>query len=360
LHFQLSSDSDALGAFGWTPSVLDRYPPMADTDREPVRVVRVDRDLCIVASRRGVVRCRLAQSINLAPATGDWGVARMGADAQLVLEDVVLRTTAVSRLNPAGDGEQVLVANVDTMFVLHGIDRPHRVGRLERLCILTWDAGADPVIVLTKIDLAGTDEAVIGVEEAVAEIERVVRGVDINPVSSTTGDGIADLAPFLAAGATVGVVGESGAGKSTLVNRLAGADIQTIGRTRGGDAKGRHTTTSRELIPLPGGAVLVDTPGLRMVAMHGGEDGLARAYEDLEALFALCRFRDCSHGTEPGCAVNDALSTGELTERRWTGYLKLLKEIEFEAKRTNERVRRAEVRAQGRRARRRRNRVEEW
>jgi ribosome biogenesis GTPase len=354
MQFTSSVLPGALGAYGWNPQIAGRFGDLDYPHRQPVRIVRVDRDGCLVMAPSGMARCRVPGSLPEPPVTGDWAVACADPIAGLVLEDVLVRTTAVRRANAAGTGDQMLVANIDTMFVLHGLDRPHRVGRLERLSILTWDAGATPVIVLTKIDLADSGDTVIGLEEAVGEVRRVLPAVEVCPVSAVTGAGIELLSPYLTAGATVGLAGESGAGKSTLVNRLVGGDVQATGPTRRGDHKGRHTTTSRELVPLAGGAVLVDAPGVRMVAMPDAKRGVSRAHDDVEALFTHCRFRDCRHGAEPGCAVRAALESGRLDESRWTSYQKLLKEMAHEACRARDRERRTASRDRRRRRRRRR------
>jgi ribosome biogenesis GTPase len=268
-----------------------------------------------------------------------------------VVEAVLPRRSEIKRLDPSATGEQVLVANVDSMFILHGLDRPHRVGRVERLCLITWDGGATPVVILTKSDLEGTAEAAIRLAEAIDGISDVVRDVEIVPVSSTTGAGIHQLAPYLMPGSTVGVVGESGAGKSTLINKLVGDEVQVTGDLRAGDSMGKHTTTSRDLVPLPSGAILIDTPGLRAISMLGDQTGLERSYADVEALFELCRFRDCMHGAEPGCGVKEALASGELEEARWAGYQRLLRETAIEAARTDARARNVEIKQLSKRIR---------
>jgi ribosome biogenesis GTPase len=338
----------ALGEFGWNPSVSERYEPFDAPGSHLVRLVRVDRTSCVVVTHNGLAACRHGRR-KLSPVTGDWAVGRVASDGELTLSAVLPRTTAVVRRNPTATGDQVLVANVDAMFVLHGIDRPHRVGRLERLAILSWEAGVPPVIVLTKIDLAGTDGAVIGVDDAIAEINRVVHDIEVIPTSTVTGEGFDRLGTHLGPGRTVGVVGESGAGKSSLVNHLAGDAIQSVGRTRPGDHKGRHTTTSRDLVPIPSGAVLVDTPGLRSISMPVAEEGLARAYADLEVFTDECKFRDCTHDVEPGCGITAALEDGRLPAERWAGYLKLQQEMAAEAGRSAARERRAATRDSRRR-----------
>jgi ribosome biogenesis GTPase len=345
-----------LGAYGWNPSVAARYRPYTDPHHVPARIVRVDRTTCRIMTPAGLERCRLA-STAIQPVTGDWAVVGRAPDAAYTLIHVLPRSTAVVRANAAGSGEQTLAANIDTMFILHGLDRPHRVGRLERLAILSWEAGVEPVMVLTKIDLAGTPGAVIGVDEGIHEIGKTIPGVEIVPASAVTGDGTDRLARYLRQGQTVGLAGESGAGKSSLINHLAGNDLQATGRTRRGDHKGTHTTTARELVPIPGGAVLMDTPGLRSISMPSAQDGLARSYADLEEYASQCRFRDCAHRAEPGCAVQAAIADGRVAPERWTGYRKLQREMTHEAQRAVDRSRRAETRTA-----RRRNRSgdEEW
>jgi ribosome biogenesis GTPase len=254
----------------------------------------------------------------------------------------------------------VLVANIDAMLVLHGFDRPHRVGRIERCCILARDAGATPTVLLTKSDLLDSGKAVIDLVEALERIHTILPGVDVFPVSSETEAGLAQLSPILSTGRTVALMGESGSGKSTLINRLIGATVQVTGETRRGDSKGRHTTTSRTLLPISTGAVLVDMPGIRTIGMTTNRTGLSGVHGDLEALFEECRFRDCRHQSEPGCAVRSALDSGRLDTVRWAGYLKLQKEMAHEARRADQRARRAEERDGGRRYRKVRHRVEEW
>lgn len=327
----------ALADYGWNDAVATAFDS-AGEGGEPVRVVRVDRTGGLVATRRGVVPCRFATADP--PVTGDWGQAELAADAVLVVRHLLDRRTVVRRIAAAGTGDQILVANLDTLFVLHGIDRPHRVGRLQRLCILAWEGGVHPVVVLTKIDLAGSDGAVIEPDAARVNIDDVIHAVEVHAVSAVTGNGLDSLAPYVGPGRTVGMAGESGSGKSTLVNALVGASVQATASTRPRDHKGRHTTTARRLLPMREGAVLVDTPGLRSITVPASADGLTRAYADLEALFARCRFRDCAHRREPGCAIKEAIAEGNLGAERWAGYEKLRREMEYEARRAAVRARR--------------------
>lgn len=331
----------ALVDFGWNDDVAAAYGA-AGVSGEPVRVVRVDRSGGVVATPHGVAPCRFATGTDV-PVTGDWAVATLGADAVLVVRHLLERRSIVRRIAAAGTGDQLLAANLDTMFILHGIDRPHRVGRLQRLCILSWEGGVHPVVVLTKIDLAGSDGAVIDADAARVEIDELIHAVDVRAVSAVTRAGLDSLAPYLGPGRTVGLAGESGSGKSTLVNALLGARVQATASTRPGDHKGRHTTTARRLLPMPGGTALVDTPGLRSITVPASVEGLARAYRDVEELFADCRFRDCAHRREPGCAVKEALARGYLAAERWAGYEKLQREMAYEASRAALRARRKAV-----------------
>jgi ribosome biogenesis GTPase len=336
--------NETLSAYGWSNDRQAEFDSLASDASLPGRVVRVDRGSFLVATDVGTDRCHAggARAGHDLPVTGDWVAVRPEPGLGFVLERVLPRRSVIKRLDPTEASEQELVANVDTMFILHGLDRPHRVGRVERLCLITWDGGATPVVVMTKTDLEDDGSATIGLLDAIDEIGKVVRGVDIIPVSSVTGAGLNLLNPYLQPGDTVGLLGESGSGKSTLVNRLVDDNVQATGETRRGDSKGRHTTTSRELIALPSGAVLIDTPGLRSIAMLGNRTGLEQSYADVESLFDRCRFRDCGHGAEPECAVVAAVDSGELSRARWAGYQKLLREIAFEERRAGDRVRRAE------------------
>jgi ribosome biogenesis GTPase len=360
------ASAGTLGAYGFSEDVAQRLSPFTALGLIPARLVRVDRGGYIVATSRGIERCHPTRgelqpdSATGPPVTGDWVAVQREPGFGLVLQAITHRTTVVRRLDPHGTTDQVLVANIDAMFVLHGLDRPHRVGRIERCCILAWDAGATPTVLLTKSDLLDTGGAVIDLLGAIERIHSVIPGVDVLPVSSTTGSGVDQLRPILRPGTTVGLIGESGSGKSTLINYLVGAEVQATGETRAGDAKGKHTTTSRSLLPAPGGAVLVDMPGIRTIGMADNRLGVSIAHQDIESLFEDCKFRDCGHGSEPGCAVRGALDSGTLDGTRWRGYLKLQKELVHEARRADQRARRAEERSGGRRYRKMRKGVEEW
>jgi ribosome biogenesis GTPase len=246
--------------------------------------------------------------------------------------DVVLpRRTAISRGSASGTSTtQVLAANVDTVFIALPLTRS-KIGLVERLVTLVWESGATPVVLLTKADLSPDPSAVI------TETTAAAPGVDVHPVSSVTGDGLEELSAYVGFGRTIAIVGQSGVGKSTLVNCLVGAEVLSTGAVRD-DGKGRHTTTHRELVPLPTGGVLIDTPGLRGVALIDAEEGLERTFADVEELTDNCYFTDCSHETEPGCAVLAALSDGTLAQRRYDSWRKLRREARWMASRTDARL----------------------
>ncbi len=226
---------------------------------------------------------------------------------------------------------QVLAANVDTVAVTVSLAAPLKHGRIERMLALAWESGARPVVVLTKADACGE------VQAAVAEVSTVAPGVDVVVTSAVTGEGTDTLASVMEG--TVVLLGPSGAGKSTLGNELLGEDRLMTGAVRGTDGKGRHTTAWRELLPLPTGGVLLDTPGLRAVGLHDAHDGLEQTFAEVERLSGDCRFADCTHRAEPGCAVLAAVETGEVPQRRLDSYHRLMRENAYAASRTDARVR---------------------
>jgi ribosome biogenesis GTPase len=206
------------------------------------------------------------------------------------------------------------------VLVVMGLDRDFNLRRLERVMTLAWESKAAPVVVLNKKDLA------YDLDEQRGEVEAMTRGAPIHVVSALNDDGLEPLRSLIGAGKTVALLGSSGVGKTTLVNRMLGADVMTTGETRD-DGRGRHTTTRRELIVLPGGGALIDTPGLREVQLWTAEEGLSKAFDDIEALAQQCKFGDCAHDQEPGCAVKAALEDGTLDEIRFESWLELQREI---------------------------------
>lgn len=313
-------------------------------------MVRVDRGECDVITAPGRVRVlsdsQRAQD-EIAPVTGDWVWIDDEDGLGSVITEVFERRTAVSRRDPAErDLEQVLAANADLVAVVHGLDRPLPAGRLERLLVLAFKSGAAPVVVLTKADERIDDET-----------EEIVRAVAVDvPVivtSVTDGTGLDDLRALVGPGRTLALIGASGVGKSSLVNALVGHELLEIGEVRSNDAKGRHTTTARELVLLPDDAgLLLDTPGIRAIGLWEAEDALDLVFGDLEELGAGCRFGDCAHDGEPGCAIAAAVDDGRVDARRVARYRELVAELAAQRAREEERERKEQKRG-GRNRRRR-------
>jgi ribosome biogenesis GTPase len=314
---------------------------------EPARVVRTIRGHLWVASESGVTR--VSPTGNLMgsdepgshPVVGDWVGVRPGSETTSpVVEALLPRTSAFTRGDPgkAAVG-QVLAANIDVVFIVQGLDGGANLRRVERELALAWESGARPVIVLSKSDLSDDPAA------DVAAVAAIAPGVDVLLESAKTGEGLTTLLSYVDGNRTVALIGPSGVGKSTLVNLLVGGDIQSVGEVRAFDGKGRHTTVTRELVPLPNGGVLVDTPGLRAVAMWDDEEGVDATFAEISELAATCRFDDCSHENEPGCAVLAALESGKLDRDRYEAYLVLRRESALSGRQSDARVRAAETRS---------------
>jgi ribosome biogenesis GTPase / thiamine phosphate phosphatase len=262
------------------------------------------------------------------PAVGDWV-----ALSDTVIQAVLPRRTAFARKVNLGAAEaQVLAANVDTIFLVTGLDADFSPHRLERYLTLAWESGASPAIVLTKADLC--DDTL----DALLQAEQVAVGVPVHVVSNLTGEGIDELAVHLAPAQTVALLGSSGVGKSSLANRLLGHEAQST-KELAEDGTGRHTTTARQLFRLPGGALLVDTPGLREVQLWDADEGIEQAFADVDELAAGCRFNDCAHRREPGCAVQEAIDEGRLPRERLQSYRALQRELERLAAKQDARLR---------------------
>jgi len=309
-------------------------------------VIRADRGSVLVATERQMVRAkpstRLLKSasgpLDL-PGTGDWVALLAPEDLDVPLVEAVLdRMSAIVRGDPAGTSEvQVLAANVDVVFVVDPIAEPPNLRRIERELSLAWESGARPVVVLTKADLSAD------METAYRQVQEVALGVDVVVTSALARDGIEQLLDFTRGHQTAVLIGPSGAGKSTLVNALLGENRQATREVRVNDGRGRHTTVVRELIPI-GDGVLIDTPGLRALGLTGSEDGIASAFPDIEQLAGSCRFRDCRHVDEPGCAVLLAVESGALPSDRLDSFHKLTREAQVIAAKTDARLRADEER----------------
>ena len=304
------------------------------------RVVRVDRGESDVVTASGRVRV-LSDSMraqgDIAPVTGDW--VEVGAVEGLgdVIQRVLPRRTAVSRRDPAErDLEQVLASNVDVVAAVLGLDRPIQAGWLERLLVMGLDSGAEAMVVLTKAD--EIDDAT----DALELVEAVAGQIPVVITSVVDGRGLDELLARIGAGRTLGLVGESGAGKSSLVNALVGAAVLEVGEVRSSDAEGRHTTTARELVMLPdGGGMVLDTPGIRTLGLWEAEHAVDLVFGELVERADACRFRDCAHRKEPGCAIQEAVDAGEVSRMRVRLFIELVDELDALRRREEERQRRS-------------------
>jgi ribosome biogenesis GTPase / thiamine phosphate phosphatase len=325
-----------LELLGWDDAWADLFGPWAAGGHRPGRVVSAHRGGDLVAAAQGELlaqatgRLRHLAGLSVAglPAVGDWVALRDGR-----IHAVLPRRTAVTRRTPGTNaGEQVLAANVDLVVVVVAPGRDANPRRVERLLALAWESGGQPVVVLGRADLCpewGTDVAT-----ELAGLAAVAPGVRVLALSCYTGQGVDEIAAMLAPGRTAVLLGSSGVGKSTLVNRLAGRDLLATGEVRD-DGRGRHTTTTRQLVVLAGGGLVIDTPGLRELGLWTNGAGTAAAFDDVEALAAGCRFDDCRHRTEPGCAVLQALEDGRLPAERFAAWEKLQRELAWAERRAD-------------------------
>jgi ribosome biogenesis GTPase len=339
-----------LASLGWDEARTTEFRPYAG-EHVAARVSRVDRGACDALGDDGPVRLTFSGALLAAgaadpvstPCVGDWVAARTWPDGRVTAEAVMPRRTSFVRasVSPGVSHGQVLAANVDLAVVVEGLHPEPDLGRIERFLALAWESGATPLVVLTKADLV-PDAA-----QLQADVAAAAPGVDVLVLSAETGEGMDDLRGHLAVGRTLALLGPSGAGKSTLTNALAGASVMTTRALRT-DGKGRHTTAHREMVLLPGGGLVVDTPGLRSVGLTDVSESLDLVFADVDDLAEQCRFADCGHESEPGCAVRAALDSGELPERRWESYVKLQREARWMAMRHDARLR-AEERAKWKR-----------
>lgn len=336
-----------LASLGWDAFFEGQMNPHDTHDLAPARVADEQRGHYQLLNERGRWIATLAgrllhemdQSSAMRPTVGDWVLGRFPEDPAggvAVIHHVLARRTAFTRQAPGRRTiEQVVAANIDTVFLVQSLNRDLNCRRLERYLTLLWESGAEPVIVLSKLDLHPD------ADDVEARVRSVARGVAVLRTSSILPGGMDSLAPYLVPGRTVALVGSSGVGKSTILNHLAGEEVARVKEIRDDD-RGRHTTTSRQLVVIPGGAILLDTPGMRTVLLWEGADGLEQTFDDVKTLAQECRFRDCTHEAEPGCAVHAALEADTLEADRLQSYRKLEREVRHHEARTNIQVRLAE------------------
>jgi ribosome biogenesis GTPase len=333
----------AIETLGWDPGWSNAFAPHAARGRRPARVIAVHRDTSIVRDHDGDRPAAVSGSFRYEaiaaadyPTVGDW-VALDGSDviAAVLPRRTVFRRMAsdATRHGTGLDDEQIMASNVDTGLLVAGLDNDFNLRRIERYLAVAWSSAVSPVVVLNKADLADD------IDGRLVAIDAIAPGVPAIPVSARTGAGLDDLRRHLRPGSTAAILGSSGVGKSTLVNALLGEARQRTAEVRVSDSRGRHTTTHRELFALPGGALLVDTPGIRALEVLGADEGLEPAFDDVASLAAACRFSDCAHAGEPGCAVGAALADGRLGEDRLASHRKLEREMARTARQGDPRAR---------------------
>ncbi len=308
-----------------------QFAPFRLKGYEPARIAVEDKHQYLVLTAQGDLSAKAAGKLlhNATsqadlPKVGDWvAVSVLSGEAKAVIHHVLPRRTKLSRKVPGRETEeQVIVTNIDFAFIVHALDGSFNPRRMQRHLVMVYESGAKPVVVLNKLDLCAI------AAEALEQAQQAAGATPVLEVSARTGQGIEQLNEFIQAGVTVVFIGSSGVGKSSLINRLYGEEIQPTLDVRESDLKGRHATTWREMIPLPNGGLVIDTPGTREFHMWAAEDGIQEAFPEIEELATLCRFRDCRHTVEKKCAVKEAVESGRLAVERYESYLKLRKEVE--------------------------------
>jgi ribosome biogenesis GTPase len=325
--------------YGFTQAMLQEKADglsYAGADRVPARITAVHKERYEIISEYGQTYARLKASIyydegcESFPTTGDFVLINYNNSGDSQIIKTLERKSFFSRRDPTpGRGEQAVAANFDYVFIMASLNSDFNVRRIERYLTLSWQSGAIPVVILTKADL------VEDYSEQKRALEMVTSGVGVFAVSAKSGYGIDQLSDYLKPKKTIVFLGSSGVGKSSLVNALAGEDIMSINTIREDDSKGRHTTTHRQLIMLPNGVMVIDTPGMRELGMWDVSAGLGEAFSDVEEFLGRCKFSDCRHQKEPGCAIREAVETGELSADRWNSYINLKREARFSDDKVN-------------------------
>jgi ribosome biogenesis GTPase len=322
----------SLEQYGWSDLWAESFARPGQEECAPARVIAEHRELYRVHDGASELQARISGRLRHQatggadfPAVGDWvAIESADSESEALIHAVLPRKSKFSR-KAAGKKteEQVVGANIDTVWIVTALDADFNPNRIERYLTLVWESGASPVVVLTKSDLCEETGPLM------AELESRLLGVSIHALSALADEGLDQLGAYLAPGRTIALLGSSGVGKSTLINRLAGEEVMRTAPVREFDGKGRHTTSHRQLVLLPAGGLLLDTPGMREIQLWSGGEGLEKGFADIEAIAAGCRFKDCSHDSEPGCAVLAAVESGGLPAKRLESFRKLMKELAY-------------------------------
>jgi len=333
-----------LTSLGWNNSFENSFSSYKNSGLIPARIALEQKERYSLFSEFGKLTAQVSgrlRHVSLGradfPAVGDWVAANIRPEEKTATIHAVLpRRSSFSRTAVLGGGktdEQVLAANIDTIFLVTGLDSDFNLRRIERYVSIIWDSGASPVVILNKADLCED------IDGHLARVENSAVGVPVHAVSAIENDGLDAVREHIVPGQTAVFLGSSGVGKSTIINGILGDGNLRTGSVREYDGKGRHTTTTRQMIILPDGGIVIDTPGLREIQAWGDDEGIERTFEDIETLAESCRFGDCTHRNEPGCAVREAIKNGELDGGRFKSYLKLKKEIKYMSIRKDQRAR---------------------
>ena len=334
-----------LKEYGWNEDWAAVFKKLAGSEQMPGRITIEQKGSYRLVTEHGELFGEVsgrfrheALGYDAYPSVGDWVIADLRpSEGKAIIHAVLPRKSKFSRkVAGALTQEQVVAANFDYVFIVNSLNKDFNPRRMERYLTMAWESGAGPVIVLNKKDLC--DDA----NNKISEVEAITFGVPVIAVSAVTGDGADQLKDFVAPGRTVAILGSSGVGKSTLTNLLAGAEIMETREIKEDDSKGRHTTTFRNLVKLPNGGMVIDTPGMRELQLWESDSGLQGTFEDVESLGTSCRFRDCTHENEPGCAVVEAIKNGLVPAARLESYRKLKKELRFIESKHNQSLRLAE------------------
>ncbi|MFC1890991.1 ribosome small subunit-dependent GTPase A [Thermodesulfobacteriota bacterium] len=324
---------------GWNNFFQQHFETYHKHDLIPARVVQEHKNIYFVLSETDELTAKVtgkmhynAQGYSDYPAVGDWvAIKALPGEGSGTIQAILPRQTKFSRKAVLSGGmpetggkveEQIIAANIDTVFLVSGLDNDFNLRRIERYAAVAWDSGAVPVVVLNKIDLCNNIDSVI------QEVETTIFGISVLPVSAANNEGLDNFSRYLDKGKTVTFLGSSGVGKSTIINRLIGYDHFKTNAVREHDHKGRHTTTHREMILLPTGGLIIDTPGMREIQVWNADEGISRTFEDIEKLAEKCRFNNCQHANEPGCVVQQAIEKGDLDTKRFQNFLKLQRELQ--------------------------------